>query len=1329
MRKFSLLTVFVLISWAAMSHPKDSISSGDLRFVENKGQWDPQIKYKADLDGGYLQCLQNKIQFVFRDQAKLDWLLSYKLRAKNQHLVVNPDEFIINYHAYAASFINANPYTEIIPAGCGSDYTNYYLGNDKSKWASRVRNYKMLTYKNLYDNIDMEFFEEKFLLKYQFTVHQGANPNKILIEYQGATDISIQQSNLIIKTTVNQVTELAPVAFQIIDGEKVSVPCKFALQRNRVSFKFPEGYNKNYDLIIDPVLIFSTYTGSLADNWGFTATYDEFGNTYSGGICFNDITNGYPVSPGAFQVNFAGGEGTYNGGCDIALIKYDATGQNRLFATYLGGDRNDLPHSLIVDINNNLLVFGTTGSANFPIAGSAFDPTFNGGTDITYDYVLTFNLGVDMYVSKLKSDGTQLYASTFLGGTQNDGNNFFAPLSHNYADGARGEINIDKNNNIYIASTTASTDFPVSSNAFQPVYGGGPLDGCITVLDNNLQNLIWASYLGGSGIDATYSIGIDDTLNVFVCGGTTSTDFPTTPGSYQTTYNGGDADGFITRIAPNGNAIAASTYYGSSYYDQTYLMDRSKQGFVFVYGQTADPGSTYIQNALWNHPGGGQFITKFYPDLSSRYWSTAFGTGNGGPDISPTAFLVDLCSKIYLSGWGGSLNSTGGTSGLPISGNAFQSTTDNNDFYLLVIKDDASAMEYGTYFGGANSSEHVDGGTSRFDRKGKIYQSVCAGCGGWDDFPTTAGAYSNYNNSSNCNNGTFKFDFMLPVTIADFHLPPVICLPDSVHFINNSYTGGPGMSFLWNFGDGQTSTAENPVHYYSNLGIYNVTLVVTDTGTCNFADTISKPVLVLSNSSDTIPTKFICPGDFTQIGILTPGDSSLTFNWIPATNLSDPHICNPIAHPSTTTTYTLLVSNGVCVDTLVQTVDVFMIDAFPSIDTNTCDGHITLTANSSGGANFFHWSSNHDFTDWLNSPSSNPSMSTTINNPGYFYVEVSNGYCSVVDSVFVDFVVVLDSLEYAPVSCYDSCDGWAAVSVHSGHQPYTFLWNTGSANDTIVGLCAGTYTVTVTDASLCISVSSVVIPEPLPLTASAQVSHLPCDEACVGSILVSASGGTPPYAYTWSNGQATNPLTALCAGTFELTVTDSRLCPFQSSFAVIVDSIFANVSVFSDKDTLYQGQSTGLHATSVPNCTYSWSPATGLDDPFSPNPTASPNVTTTYYLTIADNNGCVYTDSLRIVVLDVFCADPYIYVPNAFTPNGDGKNDVLFVRSKMISEFNLLVYDRWGEKVFETQDINKGWDGKFKGKPCDPGVFVYYLDATCHNKLQYVKKANVTLIR
>ena len=1289
-----------------------------------------RIRYKADLNGGYLQCLPNGLQFVFRNQQQYEKLLSYKLKPTTEDITPSPSEYIIDYHAYRVNFIRSNPEATIIADEKAGDYSNYFLGNDPSKWASGVNNFGKLSYNNLYKNIDLELFEQKQLLKYQFTVHLGANVKDIAMEYEGVVSMALQQRNVIIKTSVNQVTELAPVAFQLIEGVRTEVPCKFVLRKNRLSFDFPEGYNKDYDLVIDPVLIFSTFSGSMADNWGFTATYDDQGNTYSGGICFNDVANGYPVSPGAFRVTFGGGEGTYYGGCDIAIIKYNPTGNSRIYATYLGGSRNDLPHSLIVDITGNLLVFGTTGSPDFPMNGNPYDNSFNGGTNTTYDNVLTFNLGVDMYVAKLNPLGTQLLASTYLGGTGNDGLNFFAPLSHNYADGARGEINIDKNNNVYVVSTTASTNFPVTAGAFQMSNAGGALDGCISVFDNNLSNLIWSSYLGGSQLDAVYGITIADNMSIYVCGGTTSTNFPTTTGAFQTTYNGGTADGFITKISTNGNTILASTYYGSPSYDQVYLMDKNKQGFIYVFGQSADPGSNFIQNAAWNQPGGGQFITKFNPDLASRSWATRFGTGNGVINISPTAFLVDLCSKIYLSGWGGLLNgTTAGTSGLPISANAFQNITDNNDFYLLVIKDDASAMEYGTYFGGPLSQEHVDGGTSRFDRMGKIYQSVCAGCGGNDDFPTTPGAWSNTNNSTNCNNGAFKFDFILPVTIADFQLPPVVCLPSSLQFTNTSYTGGPGMTYNWNFGDGTGSTLQNPSHTYATSGVYLVTLIVIDNGTCNFSDTVSKQVVVLSNSSDTIPKKHICKGDFTQIGILPTGDPNVTFQWIPATFLSDPNICNPIANPPVTSTYTLLVSNGLCTDTLRQKVVVYDLDAYAGNDTTTCGGSITLTANTAQDANIFHWSTNHNFTDWLNSPHTNPSFSTNITAPSYFYIMVDNGYCTGIDSVFVGFEVVVDSFNLHNPSCYDSCNGSISAFISAGTPPFNYNWSTGDTISVISNLCAGTYSLTITDNNNCVSISSVILQQPDEILSNVQLFNIPCEEACIGIITLNTSGGTPPYSYIWNTGNSTNTISGLCAGTYSVTITDSEYCQMMESYSITVDSIFSHVDVYSDKDTLYQGQSTGLHATQIANCIYSWTPVSGLDNPYSSNPTASPMQTITYYLTISDPNGCIYIDSLKIIVLDVFCDDPYVYVPNAFTPDGDDKNDVLYVRSKMVSGMDFLVYDRWGEKVFESHDMNIGWDGTFRGKKCDPGVFVYYLDATCHNKAKYLKKGNVTLIR
>jgi hypothetical protein len=191
---------------------------------------------------------------------------------------------------------------------------------------------------------------------------------------------------------------------------------------------------------------------------------------------------------------------------------------------------------------------------------------------------------------------------------------------------------------------------------------------------------------------------------------------------------------------------------------------------VYVFGQTAAPTGELISNAAYSVSTGGQLLAKFNHGLTSVLWSSRIGAtsgpGVGIPNISPTAFLVDYCDKIYISGWGSNIYIALTTTGLPVTPDAFQSTTDGQDFYLAVFDIDMSALSYATYFGGAESDEHVDGGTSRFDRRGRVYGAVCAGCGSHDDFPTTPGAWSSTNNSFNCNLGVFKFDFEAPLVIA-----------------------------------------------------------------------------------------------------------------------------------------------------------------------------------------------------------------------------------------------------------------------------------------------------------------------------------------------------------------------------------------------------------------------------------------------------------------------------------------------------------------------------------------------------------------------------------
>jgi hypothetical protein len=164
--------------------------------------------------------------------------------------------------------------------------------------------------------------------------------------------------------------------------------------------------------------------------------------------------------------------------------------------------------------------------------------------------------------------------------------------------------------------------------------------------------MIWSSYLGGNQDDAIFSLSLSNNEDVLVAGGTVSHNFPVTAGAYNTSHNGGSTDAFVSKLNMYGNVLMASSYFGSSSYENAYFVRTDQFDNVFICGQTKAPGSALIQNATYNVPNSGQFITKFNPNLSSIVWSTRFGNGNGRPNISITAFAVDVCNRVYLSGWG-----------------------------------------------------------------------------------------------------------------------------------------------------------------------------------------------------------------------------------------------------------------------------------------------------------------------------------------------------------------------------------------------------------------------------------------------------------------------------------------------------------------------------------------------------------------------------------------------------------------------------------------------------------------------------------------------------
>ncbi len=1229
-----------------------SLGQAGPSYVENRGQWPSSVTHRAELPGATIWLERGGVLIDTYDARALQAMAH--AHVADHATTVDP---VVRHHAVRLRFVDANDAVRTEGIGVRPGAFNFILGKDPAHWGANAHAFQAVVQHDLYPGIDLRMRTAGTAFKYDLIVAPGQDPTAVRLRYDGATSVSVNAEQVLVRTSLGDLVESIPLAYQEIHGRQVTVSCRYREVDGSIGLELG-AHDPAYPVVIDPTLSFSTYSGSFANNFGYTATFDRNGFLYSGSSAFGQ---GYPVTLGAYQVNHAGGDGLFDG-TDIALTKYDTSGTFLIWSTYLGGSSDELPHSLIVNGNDELFVFGTTSSPNFPVTSGAIDGSFNGGpaVNLTNGLGANFPNGVDMIVARLSADGSQLLAGTYLGGTGTDGMNTAPGLKFNYADEVRGEVLLDENENVYIASTTSSPDFPTTAGSLQPGYGGGTHDGVVLKLDAALSTVIWSTFYGGSLADALYSVELSDDGRLYVAGGTKSTDLPMAPNAWLSAYQGGSADGLVAELSPDGDALLASTYFGTAAYDQCYFADLDQEGYVYLFGQTQAPGNQLIMNAPYNVPNAGQFIAKLEPDLSAMLIGSRFGQGDGTPDISPTAFLVDYCDKIYVSGWGSViLGGTLSTNGLSVTADGYQLSTDGNDFYLAVFDIDMTSLFYGTFFGGAQSEEHVDGGTSRFDRRGRVYQSVCAGCGGFSDFPIqpNPGAWSPTNNSGFCNNAVFKFDFNFPIVVADFNVD-IFCLPTPVTFTNTS-SGATG--YLWDFGDNTTSTATSPTHVYPGPGVYTVTLIASNAATCNQADTTSRQVVVLGAGSYALPDTIVCAGGSVQIGVLPIPEPGITYQWTPATGLSNPGVPNPIATPAQTTLYTLTVSNGLCTSTASQLVTVSngLIDAGADQDLCGPNAIANLTANGFGGANLFQWSSNAAFTDTLNAPLTDSTAAVPLNGSTWFYVRPLDGACGGLDSVRVNVELAAPSITGDLLICADQT---ATLQLNGTEAGSSITW---SPTEDIDG-GQGTPMVTVSP-----SVSTLY-------TVNVQ----------------------SPAGCTWS-GSATVSVSTVNA---------------------------AEVNASVDEPVVIVGTTVNLLATPSSGVSYAWSPAGAVSDPTIAAPTAVVNATTTFVVVVSDSI-CTVADSVTVRVFEFACDEPDIFVPNAFTPNADGNNDVLFVRGRYITALEFKVFDRWGELVFETTDQAKGWDATFKGKPVDPAVFVYWLKVECEGGQTFFKKGNVTVIR
>lgn len=1207
-----------------------ALAQNALDFVENKGQWESVVKFKGDLSNGAFFLRQTGFTVLQHNISDLAKLAEAAHGKTHDSAVINNGASLrvaapvpgttgkpapepvdtLHSHAYTVDFVGANDHPDIIPEKPQPTYNNYFLGDDSSKWRGECKVYNAVTFKNIYPGIDVRYYSESGYLKYEFVIHPGADPSRIVMKFEGADGLSLKNNTLLIKTSVNEVKELSPYTYQYTGTERKEIDCRYVLQGNTVRFALKK-FSPQSTLIIDPTLIFASFSGSTSDNWGYTATYGKDGTFYAGGIVFR---NGFPVSPGAFQTTYRGSQVVESGFWNMGIIKFNSSGSQRMYATYIGGSNKDQPHSLFVDSDGNLVIAGRTTSPNYPLLPTTanFGPSQANRSDW------------DIVVTKLNATGTALIGSVRVGGSGDDGfntaNSHSAPaatgLINNYGDDARSEVILDGDNNIYVASCTQSDNFYLTPNAQQKKYGGKQ-DAVLIKLNPGCSSVSYSSYLGGSDIDAGFVLALNPTTqDIYMAGGTLSTDFPgNKSGVYQPAFAGGRSDGYIAEFSNDGATLRRTTFMGTNGVDVIFGIQFDKFSYPYVMGTTT--GTWPVKNAVFSNPGSKQFITKMEKDLSGIVYSTVFGNGSATPNISPVAFLVDRCENVYVSGWGkdilGGYNLSS-ISGMPVTRDALKSIPDESEFYFIVIKRNAAQLLYGTFYGqNGRFGEHVDGGTSRFDQNGVIYQAICANCASGDrtrpkpQWPITPGAWCCSNGraaattGSECNLAALKISFNFAGVASGVRafISGVYdtsgCVPLQVTFRD---TVRNAQHYEWDFGDGSPNVATDSfeiAHVYNLVGSYRVRLIAIDSASCNIRDTSYTTMIVRNNQAVL---------DFNAVKL--PPCESLTYRF---DNLS-------IAPP-----------------------------ALPFHNQT------------------FIW----DFGD------RSPRVVAGLNPVQHSYqaagtysarlILLDTSYCNAPDSVVKELRIspLVKALFTTPSL---GCAPYRAQFTNTSLGGQTFTWSFGDGADTVTSgnpthlyTEPGTYTVKLKayDSSSCNLVDSTqvtIVVQTKPTAAFTSSPNTPVQNTPI-TFSNSSLGATR---YKWEFGD----------GDTLMTVTTA--------------------------DILHQYNSSGQFNA----CLIAYN-AAGCSD-------------------------TVCHDVKTIVV-------PQLDIPNAFTPLGPVQANTIYVRGFAIAKMRFAIYNRLGQKVFESNNASQGWDGRFKGVVQPMDVYAYTLDVEFSDGTRASKKGDITLIR
>lgn len=713
LKAFTLLSTLITLALSATAHAqpaasdrsetidlaraKETLAKIGPTFIENRGQWPRGVRYYSRTNGLDLWVTERGVTYDI-----------YQVHAAAATSMESPVKRAINERSMPTSRSGHRIRMEFVGAkGAGlakgvkqvPGEFNFFIGNDPSRWARNVAHFSETRLERVYDGIDARLYYEEGMPRYDMIVAPHADPSAIKIRFAGAEKITInEKGEIAIATKLGDVAQQGLYAYQTIAGRERQVPCSFTLNDDGTVGFTLGAYDRSAAVVIDP-LLYSTYIGGSGDDNAYAMAVDGSGNAYLTGYAssWEALTDSFPATVGAYDKS-------YNGGTiDAFVTKLDCASNILTYSTFIGGSSFEDARGLVIDGSGSAYVCGYTGSSNFPTTSGAYAQNYNGGpfdgfvlklsangsaltystfiggqyTDGAYALALgagstvrvcgytassdfpttsgaydqTFNGNDDIFVATLNSGGSALLSSTFIGGQGTD---------YAYA------ILVDAGGNAYVSGNTSSTDFPTTGGAFDRIYGGGAHDACVLRVGAGDGSLGYSTYLGGAGADYAYGIDLPGSGRLTVTGYSSSSDFPTTQGAYDVTYNGGAFDIFVTKFEQGLQTLRYSTFIGGSSDDYAYDIVLDDAENAFICGNTASdsiPSTPGAFDRSHNDISYDGYIAEVSSDGTSLLYATFFGGGD--QDIANDIDL--LGNTVYFCGTTRSRN-------YPVSSNAYDDT-------------------------------------------------------------------------------------------------------------------------------------------------------------------------------------------------------------------------------------------------------------------------------------------------------------------------------------------------------------------------------------------------------------------------------------------------------------------------------------------------------------------------------------------------------------------------------------------------------------------------------------------------------------------------------